>query len=379
MTSKGSRHRKRRPKYRVGEPPGTLTTYPNGLAPSLHLIAYGPEGYKEIEQPNLDNVADLRKQWPVVWLNVDGLGDADTLTKLGRVFDIHRLALEDLITMHQRAKTEDYGNRLFVVVRMLESGETAQTEQLSIFLGEGFVVTFQEHSGDCLDPLRKRIREGLGRVRTMGPDYLAYCIIDTVVDAYFPYLDEVSDKLDALEDDALSRPGPEIATRIHEAKRNLLVLRRAMAPMREALSMLLQAGSSHMTETTRVYLRDCYDHSIMLLEMIESYRELVGSLLDVYLSSVSNRMNEIMKVLTLIATIFIPLSFLTGIYGMNFDPEASSWNMPELQMRYGYPVFLGIAGGVAAFQLFMFWKRGWLSSSPAKKARVKPSDGDVAP
>ncbi len=378
MASKGSRHRNRRPKYRVGEPPGTLKTDPNALPPSLHIIAYGPESYREIEEPNLDNVADLRKQWPVVWLNIDGIGDADTLMRLGRVFDIHRLALEDLVTVHQRAKTEDYGNRLFVIVRMLESGEAAHTEQLSIFLGNGFVVTFQEHPGDCLDPLRKRIREGLGRVRTMGADYLAYCIIDTVVDAFFPYLDDLSDKLDTLEDDALSRPGPDIAARIHEAKRNLLVLRRAMAPMREALSMLLQ-DTHHMTDATRMYLRDCYDHSIMLLDMIESYRELVGSLLDVYLSSVSNRMNEIMKVLTLIATIFIPLSFLTGIYGMNFDPEVSPWNMPELQMRYGYPVFLGIAGAVAAFQLFMFWRHGWLSSSPAKKARVKSSDGDAAP
>jgi len=378
MASKGSRHRKRRPRYRVGEPPGTLKTDPNGLAPTLHLIAYGPEGYKEIADPNLDTVADLRKQWPVVWLNVDGLGDADTLTKLGRVFDIHRLALEDLVTVNQRAKTEDYGNRLFVVVRMLERGEVAQTEQLSIFMGAGFLVTFQEHPGDCLDPVRRRIRQGLGRVRNMGADYLAYCIIDTVVDAYFPYLDDFSERVETLEDGALSHPGPDIAARIHEAKRNLLVLRRAMAPMREALSMLLQ-DTHHMTDATRMYLRDCYDHSIMLLDMIESYRELVGSLLDVYLSSVSNRMNEIMKVLTLIATIFIPLSFLTGIYGMNFDPEASPWNMPELEMRYGYPVFMGIAGAVAAFQLFMFWKRGWLGSSPVKKTRAKPSDSDGAP
>jgi magnesium transporter len=309
---------------------------------------------------------------------VDGLGDEAVLTKLGHLFDIHRLALEDVITVNQRAKIEDYDTRLFVVTRMLEPNEEAKTEQLSIFLGEGFVVTFQEHPGDCLDLIRKRIREGLGRVRKMGADYLAYCIIDAVVDAYFPYLDEFSETIETLEEDALYHPSPEIAARIHEAKRNLLVLRRAMSPMREALSMLLQGTGGHMTEATRVYLRDCYDHCIMLLEMIESYRELVGSLLDVYLSSMSNRMNEIMKVLTLIATIFIPLSFLTGVYGMNFDPESSPWNMPELRMRYGYPVFLAAVVCIGVFQLVLFWRRGWLGGTPGKASPSKSGPPDNA-
>ncbi|MEA3366038.1 MAG: magnesium/cobalt transporter CorA, partial [Candidatus Hydrogenedentes bacterium] len=360
------RPRKRRPDHMVGAPPGTLKTHPNSVNPVLGLIAYGPDDYREIVNPDLDLIPHLQKKWPVLWVNVDGLGDEEVLRKLGQLFDIHRLALEDVLTMNQRAKIEDYENRLFMVTRMLEPNEEAGTEQLSIFLGEGFVVTFQEHPGDCLDSIRKRIREGLGRVRKMGADYLAYSIIDAVVDAYFPYLDEFSEKIELLEEDALYHPTPEITGCIHEAKRNLLVLRRAMSPMREALSMLLQGTGGQMTETTRVYLRDCYDHCIMLLEMIESYGELVGSLLDVYLSSMSNRMNEIMKVLTVIATIFIPLSFLTGLYGMNFNYEVSRWNMPELHMRYGYPVFVIIVVGVAVFQLVLFWRRGWLGSAAGK-------------
>lgn len=365
------RPRKRRPNHMVGAPPGTLKAQATSPKPVLRLIAYGPDDFQEIENPELDSIHDLQKKWPVLWLNVDGLGDEEVLMKLGQLFDIHRLALEDVLTVNQRAKIEDYDSRLFVVTRMLETGEMARTEQLSIFLGEGFVVTFQEHAGDCLDLVRKRIRGGLGRIRKMGADYLAYCIIDAVVDAYFPYLDEFSEKIEALEEDALYHPTPQITGRIHEAKRNLLVLRRAMSPMREALSMLLQGTSGQMTDTTRVYLRDCYDHCIMLLEMIESYRELVGSLLDVYLSSMSNRMNEIMKVLTVIATIFIPLSFLTGVYGMNFDPEASPWNMPELHMRYGYPVFLVVVVGVTVLQLVLFWRRGWLGTTASKTSGPK--------
>ncbi len=367
--------RKRRLKHVVGAPPGTIKADPNGRKPALHLIAYGPDDFREFSEPDLGAIPALKKKWPVLWLNVDGLGDADVLTAIGRTFDIHGLALEDVLTMNQRAKIEDYDKRLFVVMRMLEPDHTVNTEQLSLFVGDGFVVTFQEHPGDCLDPVRKRIRDGLGRVRTMAADYLAYSIIDAVVDAYFPYLDDFSEKLETLEDDALYRPTPEIAARIHEAKRDLLVLRRAMAPMREGLSVLVQGRTGHISETTRLHLRDCYDHSIMLLEMMESYRELTGSLLDVYLSSMSNRMNEIMKMLTLISTIFIPLSFLTGLYGMNFDHQASPWNMPELHMRYGYPIFLGVVLAIGVIQLVLYWRRGWFGGVRGRPV-APPSERD---
>ena len=367
--------RKRRLRHVVGAPPGTIKSDPNGLKPALHLIAYGPDDFQEIPEPDLGAIPALKKKWPVLWLNVDGLGDANVLMAIGHTFDIHRLALEDVLTINQRAKIEDYDKRLFVVMRMLEPGGPVNTEQLSLFVGDGFVVTFQEHPGDCLDPVRKRIREGLGRVRTMAADYLAYSIIDAVVDAYFPYLDDFSEKLEALEDDALYRPTPEIAARIHEAKRDLLALRRAMAPMREGLSLLVHGRTVHISETTRLYLRDCYDHCIMLLEMMESHRELTGSLLDVYLSSMSNRMNEIMKMLTLISTIFIPLSFLTGLYGMNFDRQASPYNMPELHARYGYPVFLGVVLTIGVLQLVLYWKRGWFSGIRGKPV-APPSERD---
>lgn len=379
MAMRTRKSRKRRSRHAVGAPPGTLETDPNGLKPALHLMAYGPDSFEETASPDLKTVEGLRGKWPVLWLNVNGLGDAEMLTRLGRLFDIHRLALEDLLTINQRAKIEEYDQKLFVVMRMLEAGETVHTEQLSIFLGEGFVVTFQERPGDCLDPIRKRIREGLGRVRTMQADYLVYCIIDAIIDAYFPYLDEFSERIETLEDDALYRPAPEIAARIHEAKRDLLALRRAMSPMREALSLLVHGSSGHFTETTRLYLRDCYDHCIMLLELMESYRELVGSLLEVYLSSMSNRLNEIMKVLTLISTVFIPLTFLTGLYGMNFDYGASFWNMPELHMRYGYPAFLVVILAIGVFQLVMFWRRGWFGTIRGKPLPPPPERDKDAP
>ncbi|HOF40859.1 MAG TPA: magnesium/cobalt transporter CorA [Candidatus Hydrogenedentes bacterium] len=373
LSTKGPR--KGRVKHAAEAPRGAVTTDLNGLKPELQLIAYGPAGFYESSEPDLEAIPALRKKWPVLWLHVGGLGDAEVLAAIGRTFDIHRLALEDVLAMNQRAKIEDYDKRLFVVMRILEPGPTVRTGQLSIFVGDGFAVTFQEHPVGCLDPIRKRIREGLGPLRTMAADYLAYSIIDAAVDAYFPYLDDFSEKLGELEDDALYRPTPEIAARIHEAKRDLLALRRAMAPMREGLGALVLGGAGHISETTRLHLRDCYDHCIMLLEMMESYRELTGSLLDVYLSSVGNRMNEIMKMLTLISTIFIPLSFLTGLYGMNFDHHVSPWNMPELHTRYGYPIFLGVVLAIGIFQLLLYWKRGWFGGVRGKPV-VPPEERD---
>ncbi len=358
--------RKGRSSHETDAAPNNATTAPNGPKHHLQLIAYGPAGCYESSDPDFEAIPALKQQWPVLWLHVAGLDDAALLAAIGRTFDIHRLALEDVLAMNQRAKIEDYDKRLFVVMRMLEPGPTVRTGQLSIFMGDGFVVTFQEYPGGCLDRVRKRIREGLGPTRSLAADYLVYSIIDAAVDAYFPYLDDFSEKLGALEDDALYRPTPEIAARIHEAKRDLLALRRAVAPMREGLGALVQGGTGQFTDTTRLHLRDCYDHCIMLLEMMESYRELTGSLLDVYLSSMGNRMNEIMKMLTLISTIFIPLSFLTGLYGMNFDHRVSPWNMPELHTRYGYPVFLGVVLAIGIFQLLLYWKRGWFGGVRGK-------------
>jgi len=376
------RRQRRRPRSSPGAPPGTLTVDPEAPKPFIRVMGYDQgefaEGeFAEGEVTDVQTLRDYLARWPVTWVNVDGLGDAETIRRIGELFGLHHLALEDVLTLHQRPKVEEYAEHLFLVVRMLEPGVAVQTEQISMFLGDRFVLTLQEHQGDCLDPIRKRIREAKGRIRTMGADYLAYALLDAVVDAYFPYLDDLSDRVEALEAEVLARPTPETVAKIHEFKRNLLTIRHVISPLREAINALLRDEAQAFSETTRVYLRDCYDHSIQVLEMVETYREVVGGLLDIYLSSVSNRMNEIMKVLTIIGTIFIPLSFLAGVYGMNFDPGASPWNMPELGWRWGYPVFLGLALGVALIELVFFWRRGWLGGD-GKGTNGIPSDTDSA-
>lgn len=346
-----------------GRPPGTLPEHPDSQKPQIHVIAYSPT---ELKEADIEDTADIRaylERWPVVWINVDGLGDTETIRQLGELFGLHGLALEDTLTLHQRPKIEEYEGHLFWVVRMLEPDLPVRTEQLSIFFDKNFVLTVQEHPGDCLDPVRKRIRESGGRVRKAGADYLAYCLVDAVIDAYFPLLDDFSERLEAFETEALVQPSRHTVAKLHRGKRDLLAVRRAISPLREAINMLLRDDNDVMSETTRLYLRDSYDHTIQILELVETYREITAGLLDVYLTSVSNRTNDIMKVLTIIATVFIPLSFLTGIYGMNFDFESSPFNMPELHWRFGYPTFLLLAGLVAGLELFLFWRKGWLGGS----------------
>lgn len=347
----------------VGAPPGTITADPMSPKPVIRVLAFNPQSYTECVLSDLSKVAEYRSRWAVTWINVDGLGDAKIIEELGRMFNLHGLALEDVVNVHQRAKTEDYGDHFFLVVRMLEPGFPIHTEQVSIFFGAGFVVTLQEHVGDCLDIVRNRIRDGRGKVRSMGADYLAYCLFDAVLDAYFPALEELSDRIEALEADVVGRPVKSIVYKIQSIKRDLIAIRRVISSSREAVNVLLRDIGGPIAESTRPYLRDCYDHTVQILDTVETFREVVGGLLDIYLSSVSNRMNEIMKVLTMIATLFIPLSFLAGVYGMNFDPDASPLNMPELRWRWGYPFFLVMALGVAAGEVFFFWRRGWFTST----------------
>jgi len=356
-------HRRKNKKHKPSSPagpPGTLSAVPDAPKPILRAIAYGPGECIDEETTDLDSLHTYLERWPVTWLNIDGLGDTEVIRRLGEIFGLHPLTLEDVLHLHERPKVEEYGENLFLVLRMLEPGGVSQTEQVSMFLGDRFVLTFQEHPGDCFDELRRRIREGRGRVRNAGADYLAYCILDSVVDGYFPYLDVASDLVEDLETEVLEKPTPETVSKIHQLKRDLLSVRRVMSPTREAISVLLRDAPEQLSPTTLVYLRDAYDHAVQLLELVETYRELAGGLLDVYLSSVSNRMNEIMKVLTVIATIFIPLGFFAGLYGMNFDTEKSPWNMPELGWYWGYPAFLIFLVVVVLVQLLFFWRKGWL-------------------
>jgi magnesium transporter len=302
-----------------------------------------------------------------IWLNVDGLGNIDTIKQVGEMFDIHPLALEDVLSLHQRAKVDIYDGHLFIATRMPlnADGETAEdhaiadTEQLSICLGEDFVVTFQEVPGDVFDPVRRRLRAPTGQMRQRGTDYFAYALIDAALDAYFPLLEHYGEYVESLEIDVLQNPDHRHSERIHDLKRDLLTLRRAIWPQREMLAALARDETPLVSDATRIYLRDAYDHAIQLMDMLETYREIASGLVDIQLTSVSNKMNEIMKVLTVIATIFIPLTFIVGVYGMNFDPAKSPYNMPELEWRFGYiavwVLMLAVAGGLGAW----FWRKGW--------------------
>lgn len=348
-----------RKKQKPGTSPGTLTLPDGAQTPVMTMMAYNRESLTEREIKSPDEIIPHLQTSTVVWVNVFGLGSTAILEGFGRILSLHMLALEDVTHTDQRPKTEDYGDHLFIVTRMASVRDNIlDIEQTSMFVGKKFVLTFQEKPGDCLDPVRARIRAG-GRLRERHSDYLAYAIIDAIIDGYFPVLENYGEKLYALEDEVVGKPRHELIARIHEAKRDLRGLRHSLWPMREMLNGFA-ADTDVVHEETRPYLRDAHDHIIQVLDMLETYREMASGLIDIYLSSISNRMNEIMKVLTIITTIFMPLSFVAAVYGMNFNTDASPWNMPELNWQYGYLFALGIMAAVAGGLLVYFRRRGWL-------------------
>lgn len=346
-------------------PPGTISVHPEAAHPAVRVIAYSRDQFIDQQLREPEQIRQFLHKFPMTWVNVDGLGDADTIKAIGEIFGIHGLALEDVVHVRQRSKVDEYERHIYIVARMIDrDGGHLGTEQLSMFLGKDYVLTFQERAGDCLDAIRNRARQNLGRVREASADYLAYAILDAVVDEYFPVLEHHGDRLEELEDDVFARPDPAWAAQVHDIKRELLVLRRAVWPLREAVNALHRHTSVLISPDTRVYFRDLYDHTVQLIDLIEVYRELSTGLIEMYISGVTHRMNEIIKVLTIISTIFIPLTFIAGIYGMNFDPELSRWNMPELRWRFGYFFALGVMATVAMGMLAFFWRRGWLGRKP---------------
>jgi magnesium transporter len=359
-----SKHRKPliRRRSPPGSAPGTLAVDPRAPRPVLQLIAYGPEQYEQRTISDVHCIAQYLGKFPVVWLNVDGLGDATVIGRIGELFGLHPLALEDVLNTHQRAKVEDYKNYLFVTARMVNDGRRVETEQLSMFLGRNFVITFQELPGDSFNPLRERLRRQGSQTRNSGPDYLAYEILDAIIDAFFPVLERYGEMLDGLEEEVVAVPDISCISRIHEIKNELILLRRAIWPQREAINALLRDPHELVGDQTRLHLRDCYDHTVQIIDLVEVYREIASGLTDLYVSSVSNRMNEVMKVLTIIATIFIPLTFITSLYGMNFNTRASPWNMPELNAYYGYPATWAVLLVVTLGMVYYFWRKGWLRS-----------------
>jgi magnesium transporter len=344
-----------------GSAPGTLSVDPAARRTRIRIMAYGPDRLieEELDDPGL--LPELVQAWPVVWVDVDGLADVDKLRQLGEVVGLHPLALEDAVGCHQRPKVERYPEHDFIVVRMVSLGERIATEQLSIFLSRSVVVTLQgERPGDSLEPVRERVRVARGLIREAGPDYLAYALTDAVIDHYFPVLEELGEQLEQLEEDVVAGLVENAPGRIHAAKHDLLAMRRALWPLREAIAALYREDSPQVAAETRVYLRDCHDHVVQLMDIVDTYREVAGSLMEIHLSSVSNRMNEVMKLLTIIGTVFIPLTFIAGLYGMNFDPSLSWWNMPELRWQFGYPFSLLLMAVAASVFLLYFRRRGWI-------------------
>ncbi len=333
---------------------------PDAPQPSMSVLSYGPEEVREQRLTNPNELPALLGRLPVTWIDIDGLGNADVVQQLGKQFGLHPLALEDTVNTHQRAKVDDYGDILYIVMRMVQ-GPPLASEQISFFVGRNFVITFQEGlEGDCLNAVRDRIRQRRGRVRDAGPDYLLYELLDAVIDGYFPVLERYGVRLDELDALAETASIGHTLAELHAVRRDLLFLRRVVWPLRDASLSLLRGGHSVITHDTQVYLRDCYDHATHLIDILEIYRETCTDLRDFYYSKLSNRTNEIMRTLTIITTLFMPLTFIAGVYGMNFK------YMPELEWPYGYPLSLALMAAISVAFFYFFWRKGWLRSAEPK-------------
>ncbi len=352
--------RKRRKRWHPpGTPPGTLAAHAEAGSGPVRITRFQYDGAR-FEEGLLrpEQIPELSvPESGVLWLEICGLSDPDVIRTVGQRFGFHPLALEDVLNVPQRPKVEWYEGHLMIALREVRYPEPS--EQVAVFLRERVVVTFQERPGDSFDPIRDRLRHMKGQLRSQGADFLAYAICDAVIDAFFPTLEKLGDEVEELEERVIGTPSPEVFHEIRQVKRRLLEVRRAVWPARDALNELLGEETPLIQPGTRTYLKDCYDHTIQLMDMVETFREMASGLVDEYQSSIANRMNEIMKVLTVIATVFIPLTFVAGLYGMNFNTQASPFNMPELGWRYGYPAILLVMALIAGGMLYYFRRKKW--------------------
>ncbi|MDF2388109.1 magnesium/cobalt transporter CorA [Nostoc ellipsosporum NOK] len=357
--------------HQPGTIPGTIIVDENAEQPIIFLIDYNQTNFirKQIATPE-ECIPYLDKE-SVTWVDVQGLGNQDILQRLGHVFDLHPLVLEDVVNVPERPKVEDYEDQLLFIARMVVPNEKKcgfYSEQVSLILSKYYLLTVQEEAEhDCFESVRVRIDRSKGIIRKQGTDYLAYALLDAIIDGFFPVLELYGERIEDLEEEVIVKPTRQTLQNIYQIRRELLQLRRAIWPQRDAINSLIRDGSELISEEVRIYLRDCYDHTVQVMDMVETYRELASGLMDVYLSAVSNKMNEIMKLLTVVSSIFIPLTFVAGIYGMNFNTEKSPYNMPELNWYWGYPLCLAGMAAIAFTLLFFFWRRGWLQNSSTIK------------
>jgi len=344
---------------KLGLPPGTLVFEGEQKVDKarITLIDYDEANFQEKEVEKIEDCFPFKDEPTVTWINVDGLHDIELVEKLGKHFDIHPLVLEDIVSVGQRPKMDDFDDYIFVVLKMLSYDEKSGdllSEQVSLLVGPNFVISFQEREGDVFDSIRQRIRNKKGRIVKRGADYLAYALLDVVVDNYFYILEKVGDRVEVMDEVIVENPDPENLQEIQAMKSEMIFLRKSVWPLREVISGLERSESKLIKKSTDIYLRDVYDHTIQVIDTIETLRDMISGLLDIYMSSISNRMNEVMKVLTIIATIFIPITFIAGIYGMNFE------YMPELKFAWAYPVVWFVIIVVIAGMVTYFKRKRWL-------------------
>ena len=349
---------------KAGEAPGTLISSATSGEVKIHVLAYNIEKVIDEEVNDIESAFDIKLEGGVTWINIDGLSDINAIEKIGEKLNIHKLTLEDILSIGQRPKFEEYGEYIFVVLKMLffnESKGRVESEQLSIILTKDYVVTFQEKVGDVFENIRVRLKKENAKMRKLNTDFLLYSLVDAVVDHYFIVLEKIGEKIEHMEDQVIDNPVPKTLKQIHKIKSDMLFLRKSVWPLREVVNTLTKTDSSTINDSTHIYFRDVHDHTVQVIETIETLKDMAGGLLDTYLSSVSNRMteasnrmNEVMKILTIFASIFIPLTFIAGVYGMNFE------YMPELKWMYGYPMIWAVMIIMTLVMLIYYRKKKWI-------------------
>jgi magnesium transporter len=355
------KRRRRRPPHRDLAASIAAATQPSATPATLRLVACDGQTTHESIVQKPEELAAARAKWPVIWVDVEGLDDLATIRGIGQVFGIGDLALEDAVTPDERPKVEVFGHQVLIAVRMARTeGDSIATDPMAIFLGDGYAITFHDRSShNGFEGVRQRIRQHRTRLGELGADHLCALLLDAVIDGYFPVLERFGDALEAIEEEALDNPSRRLLGRIHDVRTDLMTLRRALWPTRDVLHALGRESTAFVGDHARAHFRDSYDHTMELLDLTEGYREIGSDLRDIYLASINNRMNDVMKVLTVIATVFMPLTFITGYYGMNFN-TASPWNMPLLNFRYGSLVALAMMAATTIGMVAFFWRRGWL-------------------
>lgn len=344
---------------KVGLPPGTIVHIGNKRMEKvkINIIDYNEEHFQEKEVKSAGECFPYKDKSTITWINIDGVHEIKVIEEIGKLFNLHSLILEDIVDTDQRPKIKDFRDYIFIILKMLycdKKSNEMKVEQVSLILGKNYVISFQEREGDVFDFIRDRIRNNIGRIRKLGADYLVYSLMDAIVDNYFTIIEKLDEEIENLEDKVISQPNPANVQAIHKLKRDLIFLRKSVLPLREVISILERGESPLVLESTNLYLRDVYGHTIQVMDTVESLRDIISGILDIYLSSINTRMNEIMKVLTIIATIFIPLTFITGIYGMNFQ------YMPEIKWFWGYPLILSVMLIIGIVMVIFFKRKKWM-------------------